>query len=194
MSSHPDATTGRLPAAPLDPETQQLLEPYRLPDGRPLPIFTALAHSRAALDDLRRATTACLKGISLDARTRELAILRVCARLGAEAEWSVHVELFAATAGLTESEVSATVDADPTGGPWSDHDRLVLAVADEIIAASTVSEQLWNRLAAAYAPAQLVELLLVVTQYQKVAGLTNALGLVAPTGLPRLLRPAGPSR
>ncbi|MFB4295159.1 carboxymuconolactone decarboxylase family protein [Actinomadura sp. NTSP31] len=177
---------GRLPTVVHDdPDLRRLLDPYRLPDGRPLPIFHVLAHSRAALDDLRRATAACMKGTALDARTRELAILRVCARIGAEAEWAVHVEMFARDAGLSEAEVRATI-APPHSAPWSPHDLLVLAVADEIIATSTLSDELWGRVAAAFPPQEIVELLLVVTQYQKVACLTNALRLETPRGLPRL--------
>ncbi|MDL4817313.1 carboxymuconolactone decarboxylase family protein [Actinomadura opuntiae] len=178
--------SGRLPAlVPDDLEVERLLDPYRLPDGRPLPIFQALAHSRAALDDLRRATAACMKGTALDARTRELAVLRVCARVGAESEWAVHVEMFAREAGLSDAEVRATT-APPHSAPWSPRDQLVLAVADEITATSTLSDELWGRVAAAFPPREIVELLLVVTQYQKVACLTNALGLKTPRGLPRL--------
>jgi hypothetical protein len=83
--------TGRLAdPVPDDPEIRRLLDPYRLPDGRPLPLFEALAHSRAALDDLRRATAACLGAPALDARTREIAVLRVCARAGAETPGGSH--------------------------------------------------------------------------------------------------------
>ncbi|WP_051834065.1 carboxymuconolactone decarboxylase family protein [Streptomyces sp. NRRL S-646] len=180
--------TGRLPAlVPGDPETRRLLDPYRLPDGRPLPVFQAVAHSRAALDDLRRATAACLKGTLLDARVREVTILRVCARAGAEAEWAVHVEMFAAEADLSEAEVLATATRD---APVlrSVRDALAVRLADEIHDTSTVSEDLWTALATTYTPQEIVELLLVVTQYHKVACLTNALALRAPAGLPTLPR------
>ncbi|MET9084923.1 carboxymuconolactone decarboxylase family protein [Streptomyces sp. NPDC004237] len=177
--------TGRLPGpAPVDEETRRLLDPYRLPDGRPLPIFQALAHSRAALDDLRRATAACLNGTALHARTREIAVLRVCARAGAEAEWAVHVEMFAARAGLSEDDVRATV-APGVRECWPLRDALVVRLADEIHDGSTVSDGLWAELAETYTVQEIVELLLVVTQYLKVACLTNALGLQVPEGLPR---------
>ncbi|MFC7260527.1 MULTISPECIES: carboxymuconolactone decarboxylase family protein [Streptomyces] len=180
--------TGRLPGpAPADEETRRLLEPYRLPDGRPLPIFQALAHSRAALDDLRRATAACLQGTALPPRTREIAVLRVCARAGAEAEWAVHVEMFAEQAGLGVDEVRATA-APGVQDLWPVRDALVIRLADEIHDGCTVSDELWIGLARTYAPQEIVELLLVVTQYLKVACLTNALGLRAPEGLPALPR------
>ncbi|MEV5842351.1 hypothetical protein AB0M32_10315 [Streptomyces sp. NPDC051985] len=179
--------TGRLPGPPVpaDEETRKLLDPYRLPDGRPLALFQVLAHSRAALDDLRRATSACLKGIALDARTREIAVLRICARAAAEAEWAVHVEMFAAEAGLGEDEVRATAAPGVWRG-WSARDALLVRLADEIHDGCTVSDGLWAELADEYTPREIVELLLVVTQYLKVACLTNALGLRAPEGLPRL--------
>ncbi|MGV9823434.1 carboxymuconolactone decarboxylase family protein [Nocardia xishanensis] len=177
--------TGRLPVPDLgDPDLRRALEPYRLPDGRPLPIFQVLAHSRAALDDLRRATAACLGAPSLDARTREIAILRICARAGAEAEWAVHVEIFAAEAGLGDGEVYATAVSDAR--EWRTTDALVIRLADEIHDTSTVSSGLWAELLDAYTPRQIVELLLVITQYHKVACLTNALALPVPEGLPRL--------
>ncbi|MET9967252.1 carboxymuconolactone decarboxylase family protein [Streptomyces sp. NPDC006356] len=180
--------TGRLPDLGAgDEETRRLLDPYRLPDGRPLPVFLALAHSRTALDDLRRATAACLKGTTLDARSREIAVLRVCARAGAEAEWAVHVEMFAERAGLSEGEVRATA-APGVHELWSRRDALLVRLADDIHDTSTVSDRLWAALAKAYTPQEIVELLLVVTQYHKVACLTNALALRAPEGLPTLPR------
>ncbi|MEV8230302.1 carboxymuconolactone decarboxylase family protein [Streptomyces sp. NPDC079167] len=177
--------TGRLPdALPDDPEIRRLLDPYRLPDGRPLPLFEAVAHSRAALDDLRRATAACLGTPALDARTREIAVLRVCARAGAETEWGVHVRMFAAEAGLGEAEIQATTEPREIF-PWAAHDALVIRLADEIHDGSTVSDTLWAALSEVYTAQQIVELLLVVTQYHKVACLTNALGLRPLDGLPR---------
>ena len=181
--------TGRLTGpVPDDPEIRRLLDPYRLPDGHPLPLFEALAHSRAALDDLRRATAACLGAPALDARTREIAVLRVCARAGAEPEWAVHVRMFAAEAGLGEAEIEAT--ARPRDAfPWPARDALVIRLADEIHDASTVSDDLWAALPREYTAQEIVELLLVVTQYHKVACLTNALGLRPPAGTPRMPRP-----
>lgn len=116
----------RLPAPALDPETAALLEPYRLPDSRPLPIFQALAHSRTALDDLRRATAACLKAPSLTPRLREIAILRICARAGAAAEWAVHVEMFAAQARLTDTELEALANAPHGAGTWDEQESVVV--------------------------------------------------------------------
>jgi 4-carboxymuconolactone decarboxylase len=168
----------------LDEETERRLRPYRLPDGRPMELFLAAAHHPAVLDDLRRATTACLRDLALPVRERELVILRTVARAGAEAEWSLHVHLFAAEAGLSETQVAATRAADWAG--WSPSDREVIEFADLCYEADgRVTPQVWRGWQARWPVPVLLGLLTVAGQYRKVALLTNALGLAAPDGLPR---------
>jgi len=168
----------------LDDETVRRLRPYHLADGRPMELFLAAAHHPAALDDLRRATTVCLRDLGLPPRERELVILRTTARAGAEPEWSLHVHLFAAEAGLGRQEVAATCAARWPG--WSDDDRELIGLADHCYDSDGhVPDQVWRRWRARWPMPVLWGLLTVAGQYRKVALLTNALGLTVPEGLPR---------
>ncbi len=159
------------------------LRPYHLSDGRPLALFVAAAQHPAVLDDLRRATTTVLRDLGLRVRDRELVILRTLARCGAEAEWSLHVHMFADEAGLGQADVAATCSADLAG--WTKRDRQLLELADTCHDDhGLVGDGQWKRWQDTWSDAEIMALLTVAGQYRKVALLTNALGLSVPAGLP----------
>lgn len=67
----------------------------------------------------------------LDARTREVAILRVGWRIGSVYEWSNHVPI-AVRAGMTDAEIVA-VRGDGTDPVLTARDRIAIEVADEVL-------------------------------------------------------------
>lgn len=73
---------------------------------------------------------------ALDARLREIAILRVGWRIGSVYEWSNHVGV-ARAAGLTDAEILAVRTADAT--VLSDADLLAVRVVDEVLDTTRVS-------------------------------------------------------
>ncbi len=81
------------PRRRVEPIDEPSLDSYRLPDGRPLELFGMVAHSPAALADLKGATARVLSATELSPRFRELLILRILHNYGAVAEWQVHVAL-----------------------------------------------------------------------------------------------------
>lgn len=68
----------------------------------------------------------------LDARTREVAILRVGWRIGSVYEWSNHVPI-ARRAGMTDREIIAVRDAEPAPDPLTETDLCAIAVVDEVL-------------------------------------------------------------
>jgi len=70
-----------------------------------------------------------LSGV-LDARLREIAILRVGWRIGAAYEWGNHYPL-ARRIGLTDDEITAVREADPVTLPA--RERCVVRVVDEVL-------------------------------------------------------------
>jgi len=70
-----------------------------------------------------------LSGV-LDARLREIAILRVGWRIGAAYEWGNHYPL-ARRVGLTDDEITAVREADPVTLPA--RERIVVRVVDEVL-------------------------------------------------------------
>src|SRR6516162_2696362 len=95
---------------PYAPEVQAALNKW-MPPGEtvePLKLFRTIARHQLLSERMRPLGGALLGRSSLQPRTRELLILRTCARCGAEYEWGVHVAAFAAAVGLDEQAVSAT--------------------------------------------------------------------------------------
>lgn len=75
-------------------------------------------------------------GGTLDARLREIAILRVGWRIGSVYEWSNHVPI-GRRAGMTDAELVAVRTADASA--LSATDLLAIRVADEVLDANEVS-------------------------------------------------------
>ena len=109
------------------------------------------------------------RDLSVDRRTRELVILRVCARCRCAYEWGVHVAYFAEKAGLDADEVAATWGGAPTDD--------VVRMVDELHDTATVSDELWAALAERFDDAQLLDLLLLAGWYHAIAFAANAAGV-----------------
>lgn len=89
---------------------------------------------------------ATLLGGRLDARLRELIILRLGWATRSEYEWSQHWRV-ARFVGLTDAEIVAVRDwHDAPTGVFGEADRAVLAAVDETLADGTVGEETWARL------------------------------------------------
>ena len=72
---------------------------------------------------------------------------------------------------------------------WSERDRLVLRLADELHDTSTVSDGLWGELARAFSDEQILEFILLAGFYHTVAYLTNGLKLPLEAYAARFSRP-----
>ena len=87
--------------------------------------WAAIVSSELGLDlvelslDLMDEGFALLSRGPLSLREREIVIDRTCALTGCEYEWGVHVNAFAAAAGLTEAQIRATVLGQADAACWS---------------------------------------------------------------------------
>jgi alkylhydroperoxidase family enzyme len=68
----------------------------------------------------------------LDARTREVAILRVGWRIGSVYEWSNHVPI-ARRAGMSDQEIVAVREPEPATDVLNEKDLCAIAVVDEVL-------------------------------------------------------------
>jgi 4-carboxymuconolactone decarboxylase len=116
-----------------------------------------------------------LRTPTLDARHRELTILRVAARTDAVYEWAQHIRI-AAGLGVTEAEIAA-IGRGPDDGEWSALEADLLRATDELIDDYLVSDATWERLAAQLDERQLMELVFVVGTYTALAMAFNSFGL-----------------
>ena len=86
-----------------------------------LNIFRMLAHAESAFVPYLGLAGALLAGLDLDPELRELAILLVAARTGAEYEWIQHVGISQAF-GVTDEQISAIEHGD-LKATWGDPHR-----------------------------------------------------------------------
>ena len=162
-------------APPYDADTEAQLLKWMPPGAaiEPLVLFrTLMVHSGLA-SRMRPLGAAILGHGLLDPRSRELMILRTCALCEAEYEWGVHAVAFGSAVGLTQQQIAATARRD-AGSGWSDRDRLVIRLADELHATDTVSESLWEELVGTWEPAELLELMVAAGWYRTLSYVINS--------------------
>ena len=127
---------------------------------------------------------------TLSFRDRELLILRTGFNCGSPYEWGQHVRI--ALAGEIDRGTIDRVAAGPDAPGWKEADRALLRAADELHAASKISDGTWAALAESYDERQLIEITMLVGQYHMVAFALNSLGVQREPGVPGL--PAAPAR
>jgi alkylhydroperoxidase family enzyme len=141
----------------------------------PLLLFRTVARNPRVLQ--RMMAGGLLDRGSISLRSRELMILRTCARCGAEYEWGVHVASFGDKAQWTPQQLQSTVHGSATDDCWTVEDRLVIELADQLHASSRVTDSTWAELAAHFAAEQLVELVMLAGLYHAVSFMVNACGV-----------------
>jgi len=112
---------------------------------------------------------------SLDARQRELLVLRVAARRGADYEWAQHVHI-ARDAGLTDDEIGRIADGSQAAD-WSPLDGAMLRAVDELIADARITDGTWSALARELDRHQLMDLVFTVGAYDLLAMAFRSFGV-----------------
>ena len=159
-------------AQPYAPDMEERLAGLMPPGVEPLLLFRTLARDPRLFR--RFMAGGLLDTGNLTLREREIAIDRACARCGGEYEWGVHMALFAAKAGLGETEIKATRMLDVEQPCWSPREQLILRLVDQLHDTSTIDDALWTLLAAEFSDEQLLELLMLTGFYHMVSFVVNA--------------------
>lgn len=162
---------------PYSPEMQEVFDAIMPPGVPPLVLFTTLARVPRIWDRFRAGSLLDRGPVSL--RHREIVIDRTCARCGCAYEWGVHVAFFAQRVSLTAEQVRATWHGDADDPVWSDDERLLIRLADELHDAANISEALWRPLATTFSTEQILELIALVGFYHTVSFFSNGLKLPA---------------
>ncbi|HXO55713.1 MAG TPA: carboxymuconolactone decarboxylase family protein [Mycobacterium sp.] len=149
----------------------------------PLVLFTTLARDRRLF--FKFFNSGLLDRGHLTIRQREIVIDRVTASCGAEYEWGVHVSVFAAKAGLTEAQITSLTIGGPEDNCWSDADRLLIRLCDQLHENCTVDDALWAELTRHHSDEALLELLMLAGAYRTVSYLANSLRLPTEPGARR---------
>jgi alkylhydroperoxidase family enzyme len=170
------------PVSEIDPELEPLLAKTVVRDGKPLNIFGVLAHHPKLLDRFNRLGGLLLTRGSVPAREREIVILRVGWRCQAIYEFGQHTVIGRQT-GLSDAEIAALAGADDAH-PWSDGDRTLIALADDLCRDDCASDATWEALRGRWSDQQLVELVVVAGFYRLVSGFLNTMGVQLDDGVP----------
>ncbi|MEM7092402.1 MAG: carboxymuconolactone decarboxylase family protein [Actinomycetota bacterium] len=123
--------------------------------------------------------------LSLTLRDREIVIDRICVRCSCEYEWGVHVVFFAEAAGLDVEQIRSLTHGDASDPCWrTERDRLLIEAADALHDSSTWSDGLYQRLAAEFTEAELLDLLLLSGWYHAISFAANGAGVALEPGSP----------
>lgn len=143
-------------------------------EGRGLNIFRTLAHNPALSEAFQVLGGHLLRDGLVDARQREIVILRVGWRCGSEYEFGQHSRIGQAV-GLTSEEVARLAGVGT--GSWDPAEQLLIDLADELCSGDMVSDKTWAGLAERYGSPELLELLVLAGYYRLVSGMLNSVGV-----------------
>ncbi|MPS27264.1 carboxymuconolactone decarboxylase family protein [Pigmentiphaga sp.] len=143
--------------------------------GRLIPVYGLLLHS----PDVARAWLALINAVRwrtrLDARVRELVILRVAALNDAAYVIDVHRRHFTGADGLGAAECDALCRAQVPPGVFEEADAAVIAYVDESTRGAKVSPEVFRRVRGFLDERQVVELSVLIGAYNMHTRVINAL-------------------
>lgn len=154
-------------------------------EGDPINIFTTLAHHGRALRHTVALGGAFLFAGNVPDRLREIVIIRVARNTRSVYEYGQHV-VIGQRVGLTLDECRALIapdDAGAIGDTFTDDERHVIAMTDELCADDCVTDATWAALASTWDERQLVELVVLTGYYRMIAGFLNSAGVELDPGL-----------
>lgn len=117
---------------------------------------------------------------ALSFRDREFAVLRIAWLCQAPYEWGEHV-LVGKRFGLSSEDIACVINGPDADG-LDEHESAILRAVDELHGNAMISDATWRTLAKRLDERQLIELPIIVGQYQTVAYYQNSLRLRLHTG------------
>ena len=141
-----------------------------------LNIFRMLPHAPTFLRGFGRLGTAILSQAALDARLRELIILRVGQRSPAPYEWQQHVPIGRAC-GVSDDDIAA-LERDDTEAPcFAERDRIVLRLTDELLLAPRASDATLAAMRKHFSDREVCEAVMTIGFYMMVARFLETTGV-----------------
>jgi 4-carboxymuconolactone decarboxylase len=163
-----------------------------MPPGVPPLLLRTIAHHPRILE-MMRASQLLDRG-SLALRHRAIVILRTTARCTCGYKWCAPASLFAAHSELRQSEMAVIAYGGAADPAWSQPERTLIRVVDELHDTARISDALWTDLRRHWSDAQLVELIVLVGFYHTISFVVNGLCVkleptAASVSLGRILEP-----
>ena len=149
------------------PEVADVFRKLESHGARVINLYRTMGHSAAAFNPFLKMGNALLTKAKLDARLREIAILRVAVLSGSKYEWQQH-EGLAKEVGVTDAQV-ADLESWEDSGAFDDKDKAVLRYVDEVAKNVSVADDTFARLAGYLDETEIVELTLSIGFWGMVA-------------------------
>ena len=109
----------------------------------------------------------------LSPRERELAILRVAWLCQSPYQWGEHV-LIGKKTGINNEEIERITQGSGVSG-WTEHEQAIVRAAEELHGHANISDATWRILSKRFNSQQLLELIVVIGQYQTNAYFVNSM-------------------
>lgn len=104
----------------------------------------------------------------------EAVVLRTAAVCGSRYEWTQHSAI-GRRAGLTARQIEL-IERDPASPELGERLNLLMRATDEILGSRVLSDATYDELRAAYEPARILELIMLIGNYAMLAGALNSFG------------------
>lgn len=116
----------------------------------------------------------------LDARTRELIILRTAWNCRSRYEWGQHLEIALRSGANDNDIVRVTQGAESF---YSAQDKAVMQACDELCREKAISDATWAALKESYSIKVVIEIVMLVGHYVMLAGFLNSTGIQLESSL-----------
>jgi alkylhydroperoxidase family enzyme len=102
-------------------------------------------------------------------RIRELVILRTCVQARNEYEFNLHVRTISEKVGLNKAAIDDLKNTRIDDTLWSNEEASLIALTDELVRTTSVSDEIFERVSKHYSEAELIEMVQLVGLYTTVA-------------------------
>ena len=181
------APSTRLPLRPppYEPEVEKAIRNSAFKGLSPLNLRLALAQEPKLSVAFQSMAHVVLFQGALPEREREIAIIRTGALTRSEYEWGMHVSIYAEKCGLSEAQVMELTIGHPGEALWTEKERVIVRVVDELHHHSTVSDATWAAMCTHWPEDQRVELILSSAFYHMAAFFLNSTAVPLEKGARR---------
>ena len=181
------APSTRLPLRPppYEPEVEKAIRNSAFKGLSPLNLRLALAQEPKLSVAFQSMAHVVLFQGALPEREREIAIIRTGALTRSEYEWGMHVSIYAEKCGLSEAQVMELTVGQPGEALWTEKERVIVRMVDELHHHSTVSDATWAAMCTHWPEDQRVELILSSAFYHMAAFFLNSTAVPLEKGARR---------
>ncbi|WP_158970284.1 carboxymuconolactone decarboxylase family protein [Chachezhania sediminis] len=171
-------TTANLPESkrlplrqpPYDDETRKAIDNTAFKGLSPGNLRLSMAHHPALAGRFQALAHEVLFGAEVALRAKEIAIMRTTARAGAEYPWGMHVAIYGDRCALDRDMCMELATAEDwqalTDLRWTDEDRLMVRMADELHEDADVADATWALMNERWPVSQVIELVFACGVYR----------------------------